>query len=335
MKFSSYIFHPLRGPWATWATLALLGAAVNPLPAALFVNSYNAIYNDWDRTQNEASTFIGKNFDFSGVGRSDDGWWATMIHPSVFLSANHAHPGIGSTITFFVHDASGNFVSTVTRTVASGQRVLSTDLWAGELSSPVPSTVKQYSIFTGASAIDWKDKGGISTNQPDLRTTSDVSDILFMVGRSAVTDETSFRVGLGVTLNSAANNTVFTGNQGVALAYFQLQDFSYVKTGDSGGPTFFAPGTNTLPSPQLLLFGIHAGNATSGGPAGEPAAGSNSFDSIPGWSPNLAEINDILAGAPIPEPAVFALLGGSLALLWVLLAKRGTASKASHEFRRI
>lgn len=84
--------------------------------------------------------FIGEGYDWSGVGRSSNGAWITMISPSYFVSANHYHPGAGDTITF--HENNNPAGATHAYTVASfgydtnyaGQ---SSDLWLGKLTVPL------------------------------------------------------------------------------------------------------------------------------------------------------------------------------------------------------
>jgi hypothetical protein len=119
--------------------LAAFGAVAQVGQAALSIQNFSAATND--RFANNPA-FIGSGFDWSGVGRSNSGKWGTMITSSVFLSANHYHPDVGNQMTFFPGNNPGGVP--VTRTVVSGQRIGSSDLWLGFLNATLPATITAY-----------------------------------------------------------------------------------------------------------------------------------------------------------------------------------------------
>ncbi len=72
-------------------------AVIAPSHADLTVRGYSPLLHD---RFNNHSSFIGSGIDWSGVGRSSGGRWATMISDTYFLSAAHFPPGVGDTLTF-------------------------------------------------------------------------------------------------------------------------------------------------------------------------------------------------------------------------------------------
>ena len=98
----------------------------------------------------DSSSFIGALYDWSGVGQSSGGSWATMISSNYFLSANHDHPTPGQTITFHLDNNPNG--PTFTDTVASWSyqtqyNGYGSDLYLGELTTPVPSSVAIYPVM--------------------------------------------------------------------------------------------------------------------------------------------------------------------------------------------
>jgi hypothetical protein len=309
----------------------------------LYVQVLDSDVHDWVRNQDiddnrSGNQFIGYNFDWSGVGRSSDGKWATMIGPKHFLSANHFRPGNGTTITFFIRDFSTGAVSTDTATVVGGQRIGSTDLWIGEIDAK-PAGVTTYSIFSGASGSDYQGIGQEDLNGtlPDLASNpDDVTDLVFMVGRvSGDNSATTFRVGMQSSSLFSTTRQFDFGSGSVPIgdsvnfpyneagkSFSLFDDYEgFLQNLDSGGPTFYAPGTNTdtitgtgTPS-TMLLFGIHAGKI---GADNAPVQGNFSVDTLPGQY--MTEINAVLA--TIPEPRSWALIMATLISIVVLAQKR-------------
>ncbi|HEY2881562.1 MAG TPA: hypothetical protein VGJ15_04000, partial [Pirellulales bacterium] len=124
---------------------------------------------NYDRFLNSPS-FIGNSYNFSGVGSaftaSTPGYWATMISPSYFISANHANPvsdNDASLRFYYSNDPSGgfdeyenhtlnpsatNYFTMVSQIVDPSDPTHPTDLWLGKLSTPVSSNVAKYPIIS-------------------------------------------------------------------------------------------------------------------------------------------------------------------------------------------
>src|SRR5689334_11694979 len=114
-------------------SLALLACGVLSAnaQAELLVRWY--VPNEHERFNN-SPLFIGQPYDWSGVGRTAPGHWATMVSPHYFLSATHSHPGVGDVITFYgTNDVNG---PTQNVTVMSGTAVAGTDIWLGRVDNP-------------------------------------------------------------------------------------------------------------------------------------------------------------------------------------------------------
>lgn len=123
--------------------LLLLTTLALPRITALTISGFVADQND--RFAND-DAFVLNAFDLSGVGRSSDNRWGTLISDNVIISANHLKPNVGSTLTFYAtNDSSG---ASITRTVSSGQQITGTDLWVGILNAPVTSDYTAYDFAT-------------------------------------------------------------------------------------------------------------------------------------------------------------------------------------------
>ena len=309
----------------------------------LTIQSLDPEIHDWNRSQDidtgrtGSKQFIGYNFDWSGVGRSSDGRWATMIGPRNFLSANHFKPGNGSTITYFIRDFGTGAISTATATVTGGQRIGTTDLWVGEIDSQ-PVGVTWYDIFSGSPPADYAPKGNLDLNStlPRLDLNPDeVTEILFVVGRSGLSGTNSFRVGLNSTTQYSEIQQFNFGSGSSNIGDAAIMEFdeesvsfsnftdyeAFFESGDSGAPTLYAPGTNTdtingsgAPS-ELLVFGIHAGRVPA---AGLPEDNDIMVDTLPGQY--LTEIDALLV--PIPEPRFYGILLTGICLLSLFFCYR-------------
>ncbi|MEI6656247.1 MAG: hypothetical protein WCP45_15905 [Verrucomicrobiota bacterium] len=121
-------------------TALVVGCAlVAPCHGATSIQNFVPASND--RFANNPA-FIGGGLDWSGVGRDNDGGWGTMLTPTVFLSAAHAHPGVGSLMSFF--PANDPSAAAVTRTVTGGHALGTSDLWVGTLSAALPPAITHY-----------------------------------------------------------------------------------------------------------------------------------------------------------------------------------------------
>lgn len=303
--------------------LAALCAGTLPAPAAMSVLNYDADLHD----RFDSASFIGSAYDLSGIGRSSDGLgrWATMISSEYFISANHFHPGVGSTITFHEDNASGG--TTVTRTVLSGSRIGGTDIWLGRLDSALPGTIQSYEI--AGTTVDlsstlgsYADSLVFQVGLRDSWTVGGTTNFVLAQNRIDIGDSTSEELGTFDTIGfirdqPGDNNLVDPGE-------------SFFITGDSGAPSFLDVGGS------LVLVGLHV-YTIAGLAENDPAFGSfvesqspDSAYGAPGiqtrdisydsFLPN--ERNAILgaAGLPVPEPAHYALGAGMVALL--LAARR-------------
>lgn len=144
-----------------------LGAAT--ISGANDVANHSAETND--RFQNDGS-FIGNGYDFSGIGRTQDGNWATRIGSNYFISANHFHPGTGENVKFYSsNDPSG---PSYTYATAGGFHIAGTDLWIGYFNEALDSSLKTYSYNTTA-ANSLADTGVANTD-------------VFMLGNSITSD---------------------------------------------------------------------------------------------------------------------------------------------------
>ena len=74
----------------------VLTCMLTSVAQALIINNFTTETND--RFANDDS-FVLDGFDLSGLGRSSNSAWATLISDNVFISSNHKRPGIGSTVT--------------------------------------------------------------------------------------------------------------------------------------------------------------------------------------------------------------------------------------------
>jgi hypothetical protein len=252
------------------AICALCWADSRPAFGTITLQSPNPILHD--RFQNDAS-FIGNPYNWSGIGRSSDARWGTLISDSYFLSATHFHPVDGSTLTFF-HTNNPLGASEV-RTVESGQQIAGSDLWLGKLSAPVSSNVAKYSILDLPNESDYFNQiiytHGVGVGNPALPT-------VVRLGRNRIDANSIFDTFVipttGRTFRYDYDNP---GGLGA--------DESRVELGDSGGPSFIISGG------QPALVGIHWFQTGSGSGSGDTF--------IPFY------LEDVQAA--IPEPASIAL----------------------------
>lgn len=218
----------------------LLAVACQSARADMIFNMYDQNVHD----RFDSGAFIGSGFDWTGVGKSG-ARWATMISPTHFLSADHAHPGVGNTVTFWENNSSAG--TTVLRTVAGGERIGTTDLWLGQFDSPVAASIAVYDIAPAAT--------------------------LSTAGMGAYANELTYTVGTRGTLGFAVGQNRFdvVETSPAILGTFEaigfIQDLSgdtnfiannetFLQPGDSGGPSFVVDGG------ALKLAGIHSFIAT-------------------------------------------------------------------------
>jgi hypothetical protein len=267
-------------------TVALV-LAVSVLPAAadMLIRDYSlATAPRYDRFGGGGGLFLGSGYDWSGIGKSPDNRWGTMISPSYFLTAYHWQPS--TSLTFY----EGNtLTNSHTYAIASLARVGSTDLCLGRLTTPLAAVdnITFYPILWGSSLDEYL--GTITYNV----------GLPFRVGRNVVE-------GLG------------SGTDGSSTGFAMMYDYNnsdvpsvggdetYLQDGDSGGPSFGVAGG------LLGLSGIHWGN--------DRPARVWSYDSfVPTYAGTIAGMmTDPLYLLLIPEPGSVALLLGAC----LLAAKR-------------
>jgi hypothetical protein len=255
----------------------------------IIIANYSAATND--RFTNNAA-FVGNPFNFSGVGQTSSGLWATAISRNVVLSANHAAP---SGNIFFYADNNPASVPVVVE-VASGQKIPNTDLYIAKLKNALPSSILHYSFATE-----------FLTTATNAGVYQDME--VFMVGRSPAANPASRDQAVGRNkVSGYFENVSFLGNSNADMLYMVQDDASsadfvqyeaYLQGGDSGGPLFAGI------AGQLKLLGTNAGITL---PPDPPP-----FLSAINYTGNQAAfINAFINLNAVPEPssALFVLVSG-------------------------
>lgn len=263
----------------------------------------------------QSSSFIGQPYDWSGVGLSSGGSWATMISPSYFVSATHDHPTPGQTVTF--HTDNNPNGPTVTYTVSSvgyqtnssqipGATYAGSDVWLGKLTAPVASNIAKYPVEKLASNSAY-------------------------LGQTIWTYGYYNRVGKNNIDSISALNGVYTP-ESTQVMYFgynatggQGADECYLEGGDSGGPAF------AVVNGSLALLGTGFVNAVDLGLTG---GGYNSgiYDGAPSGDAFVPFYTDQLAAnmggetlntvGAVPEPITMTLVGMGIVSLGGYIRKR-------------
>ena len=220
---------------------------------AIDIQGHTAAEND--RFANDPA-FIGRAYDWTGVGRATTGisgkggHWATMISSNVFLSANHYHPGTGTSLYFYPDDNAGS--SPVVRTIAGGQRVGTSDLWVGTIDQALPNTINYYnwanqtlntSLYASSIIADENAlTAGITSTATGYGSDPRTS---MAVGRNIIDQFIlSFNVD-GTTAPALRTLNDLSGDSN------QVTYESQLASGDSGGPLFIDVGG------ELQLVGIN------------------------------------------------------------------------------
>ncbi|HHE31900.1 MAG TPA: hypothetical protein ENL07_04555 [Chlorobaculum parvum] len=193
--------------------------------AKMAIYDYHAAINS--RFYSEADkNFIGDPYDFSGVGQSNSSdRWATLVSDNCFISANHYHPGVGETITFYeTNDLSGTSYS---YTVTGGQRIGTTDLWIGWFDTAVDTSIERYEVLDMANDGDYT---GLE---------------LYIYGKPNV-------VGTN-TIDWVDNETNVLGSyHTIWYDYDSIANEARLQSGDSGAPSF------AVVNSSLALVGVHS-----------------------------------------------------------------------------
>ena len=204
---------------------------------ALEVDSYSTAENQ--RFANNGS-FLGNAYDFSGVGRSSAGRWVTMISSNVFVSALHARPTNGHTVSFYPDN---NPLSVpVTRTVMGGQGV-GGDLYIGYLNAPVSPNIAIYNFestpHTDSSFNSSPLLGAqvIMTGKSSNSTYSSPADMV--IGFNRLDRHRTFSAG------GNSGKTLYTLKDSSSDSPFVVKEAQIdPASGDSGAPLFIDEGGN-------------------------------------------------------------------------------------------
>lgn len=230
-----------------------------------------------------------------------------MVSNNVFISANHLHPVVGSTVTFHLsNDPAGTSLS---RTVTGGQRIGTSDLWLGVLGEPLTDAIAPIPFLTEAIA------NAQSFNGSSLRNAE-----AYLVGRSAGSYPGLTDVAVGQNIIDLAFNSVTAGGTtdfAIATAYGTgTNDLPYealLASGDSGAPLL------VMTEDGLSIAGINwfVGEVTSDSGT-YPISG---FSYVGNYHQEITDFIDLHAIA-IPEPGFAALLIGLAALGWRMRQRR-------------
>ena len=213
-------------------------------------------YNQGPSPRNDrflgSSTFIGAPYDWSGVGMSSGGSWATMISPTYFLSANHDHPAPGSTVTFHTGNSlsSPSFTYTVDNFYyQTNYQDNGSDLCLERFTTPVDPRIAQYPVLALPNDAAYIGVTNWTYGYPN-RVGKNNIDSIQNLGPPDM-------VGYGTTRVMYYGYNA-TGGQG--------PDEAYLEGGDSGGPSF------AVVNNSLALLGIHFvndGAVYNGAPSGD------------------------------------------------------------------
>ena len=186
--------------------------------AQLLINNFS------DTTNNrfvDDPSFIGADYDFSGVARTtDNGRWGTLISPNAVLTAQHFRPSLGSTFEFYPDNDPNStpFEAIVTSSI----RVGSTDLSIVILDRNVDSSIAVYNFATdeyeGDPPITTTNNDGSTSTQTLFNVNPSEVDIVgertLVFGRAQGTSldsPTSQAVGENLVF-SFSENVVFGSN---------------------------------------------------------------------------------------------------------------------------
>jgi hypothetical protein len=251
----------------------------------------------------DSPSFIGAPYDWSGVGLSNGGSWATMISPTYFVSAEHDHPTPGQTVTFHLDNNPNGPTETYTVSANTywtnssqipGATYSGSDLWLGQLTAPVSSSIAKYPVEQLANSSAY-------------------------VGQTIWTYGYSNRVGKNNISSISALNGVYTP-ESTQVMYFnyyanggqQGPDECYLEGGDSGGPAF------TVVNGSLALLGTGFVNAvdlqltTTGVYDGAPSGDAFVPFYINQLDANMTGGEQVTTVAPVPEPLTMVALGTGL-----------------------
>ena len=302
---------------AVAASCLLLGSVSSAW--ALAVQGYDASVNErfvsgfpnGPIVTNADPDFTLAGYDLSGVGwqTASSSFAVTLISPRHALTAAHAAPGVGSSVTFLGADGvlrNYTVSSVTTLTYTNSDNVTqNTDVALVRLSTPVNAQIRFYyglylsnpADYLGMPVTLYGAGGRAGVNTVDA------------VGEA---DLLPFGSGNGVDDSAIA-----------VMDYDAVSGQAQAQAGDSGSPTFAR-----IANGDLAFFGTHSAIDGSSSPQ-------KTYDSLPVYS--FDQINGLLGAdgyswayytggvvASIPEPASVAWLLGGAALASTLgLRRRG------------
>ena len=271
------------------AAISLLFLAASSLHASIIIDGYTDPTND--RFSN-SSFFELDGFDLSGIGQDGSGKWATAISRNVVISAAH----FSSTGTIYFYPGNDSTEAPVTRTVVSGTKIGSTDLYVSVLSASLPNSIKHYSFAT-------EPLSGTPGTTPLTVANAGIYQGLnaYLFGRSPFDTESDPNreyyndqaVGRNI-VSGYSENVPFLGNTNADAILFtrdSMGDSNYVtyeakfQSGDSGGPTFVdVSGELRLLGTNAFIYGSTefeiGGNGSGINYTGNQAAFLNNFIAI-------------------------------------------------------
>jgi hypothetical protein len=308
------------GPMTWWAcqyrgfsaSLAVFCALTSIVHAATLIQNFSAASND--RFANDPA-FIGSGWDWSGVGRSSNNTWGTMITNSVFLSAAHYHPGVGNQMTFFPGNDPG--AASVTRTVLSGQKIGTSDLWIGFLDSGLPASITSYEFVRGAVTEANFGLSGLFNLPAFLGGLTPTAVDYGAVSATRQTVGTNRLEGFAedVELGSSISDALLTVQNMEGDAYYGFTRTGYeahVQGGDSGSPLMIPYGG------ELILAGIAMGIGTAdidASPTSEAIRPLAAFTYTGSYTDEIVTLVPELSAVPEPTSALataLVLAGGLL-----------------------
>lgn len=269
------------------------------LVADITISVYESEINDRFQNSDTPDTFLLSAFDLSGLGRSSNDRWATLIGPNTILSANHFQP-TGS-VTFYPDNDPAS-TPVVVGISSDAVRVNGTDLWIARLEEAPPVSITPFAYATApmiagnpfpylgqAVYMVGVSPGSFSAEQDQAFGTN-------IVSHAFVNDTTA---GLGVY-----DSLLLTNDPG------QTPHEAFLQVGDSGAPLLYDDG-----SVSLLVLGI---NSYINGPL---VVDSHSAVNYIGNESDAIDAQVAEWAAAIPEPKAVLPVGWA-ALAWVILRKR-------------
>lgn len=267
------------------------------LLGAINIDNFSSATND--RFAND-DAFIASDYDLSGIALTDSGRWVTMLSENVFITAMHYTPSAGDSVTFYASNDANGYSMTFSIT-NNFQQIGDTDLYLGTIDGGLDDNFTFYDfatedITTGPSRDDFLSSEYNGANA-------------FMFGRSETSYSTSQDIAVGMNkLDNFIEDQTLSPSTGdtILSTVDTTTDRNYVdyeaslQTGDSGAPMMVDDGSG-----ELTVVGINWFNGTLNG------------DDVNGYSyvGNYDEdIQDFIDANPVPEPALYGVCLGLLAI---------------------